>query len=258
MKIGYCSPLKYYPEISELGYDFVELSAYELQALSDEGFERFLLLYKKTGVPCIALNDYCKDSPTMVGKNFNVVEIKEYINKILDRAELLDVKYIGIGAPLIRRFDGNDQSKVEAQAEHYLSILAEEGQKRNIMILFEAVNKYRCDFVNYTHEALDYVRRVGSKNLGILLDFRHMQVMDEVIDDVRQYAHDIFHVHICGFGPGFMRPELHVDDVPILTRIRSALRQVNYIEGISVESIGETNLVKAKESLRICREVFSY
>ena len=64
---GCCGNTQSYLEIAGMGYDYIELSARELMMLSDEEFQTFLELYRRTGFPCRGFNDFCGSELPIVG-----------------------------------------------------------------------------------------------------------------------------------------------------------------------------------------------
>ena len=65
--IGCCGHTDTYLAISQMGYDYVELSARQLMELTESEFSDFLSLYGKVGVPCRGFNDYCSEKYPIVG-----------------------------------------------------------------------------------------------------------------------------------------------------------------------------------------------
>lgn len=52
----------------------------------------------------------------------------------------------------------------------------------------EAVNRFESCLINTAEEALDYVDRVGSKNIGVLLDTYHMNIEENNLGDAIRLA----------------------------------------------------------------------
>ena len=76
--IGCCRHTDSYLAISQMGYDYVELSAQQIMELTDEEFSEFLKLYKKTGFPCLGFNEYCTAEFPLVGPGSNSDACREY------------------------------------------------------------------------------------------------------------------------------------------------------------------------------------
>lgn len=87
--IGCCGHTDSYLAISQMGYDYVELSAQQIMELTDEEFSEFLKLYKKTGFPCLGFNEYCTAEFPLVGPGSNSDACREYAQKVCERGHAL-------------------------------------------------------------------------------------------------------------------------------------------------------------------------
>ena len=113
--IGCCGHTDSYLAISQMGYDYVELSAQQIMELTDEEFSEFLKLYKKTGFPCLGFNEYCTAEFPLVGPGSNSDACREYAQKVCERGHALGIRSIGIGAPAARILpegDGKEQTRI--------------------------------------------------------------------------------------------------------------------------------------------------
>ena len=82
---GCCGNTQSYLEIAGMGYDYIELSARELMMLSDEEFQTFLELYRRTGFPCRGFNDFCGSELPIVGPNSCLDALSCYMEQLCRR-----------------------------------------------------------------------------------------------------------------------------------------------------------------------------
>jgi len=109
---------------------------------------------------------------------------------------------------------------------------AKTAEECGVLLNVEVVNRFEQFLLNTCEEALDYVEKVGSPNVKILLDTFHMNIEDssfkESIIDARNL---IGYVHIADSNrwvPGYG----HINFPEII----SALEEINYQEFLSLEA----------------------
>ena len=67
----------------------------------------------------------------------------------------------------------------------------------DVRIAIEPINRYETDLIHTVSEGLDLIGKVGSNNLGLLLDTFHMNIEESVIEDSIITCGDrIFHFHV--------------------------------------------------------------
>jgi sugar phosphate isomerase/epimerase len=72
----------------------------------------------------------------------------------------------------------------------------QEAEKQGVNIAFEPINRYETTLLNNVADGLLFMDRVGSSNLGMLLDTFHMNIEEASIEDSIHFAGNrIFHFH---------------------------------------------------------------
>lgn len=65
-----------------------------------------------------------------------------------------------------------------------------------VKIAFEPINRYETSLLNGVHDGLEFIRKVGGENLGMLLDTFHMNIEEPSIEgSIRSAGDRIFHFH---------------------------------------------------------------
>jgi len=132
----------------------------------------------------------------------------------------------------------------------------DEASKYGVKIVFEPINRYETSLLNNVTEGLAFIDKVGSGNLGMLLDTFHMNIEEPSIEDSIRLAGDrIFHIHYADSNrlyPGAG----HIDFLSIVRTLSS----VEYHGYLSGEHRPDPEPVKAsREGLaymrRIVREI---
>ena len=255
MRFGCCTGSENYQELVSCGYDFIELSGFEVFNLKETRWRELVRKFASSAVPCVGFNDYCHGQPAIVGDHFDPAAAREYAQRLLDRGAQAHIENVGIGAPAARRLPaGYPVERAEEQCCRFLEITAEEAAKRGIRVLFEAVHSHMCDFANRTEDALRLIKKVAAENLFLVLDFFHMEVMGENPLEIAPWFPYIRHVHVSHCAAGYAREYPGPADLPDLKKILARLRALGYDGSVSVEAGTENFRVDAARALRILRQ----
>ena len=69
--------------------------------------------------------------------------------------------------------------------------------RQNVRIGLEPICRYETTLINNVAEGMNLIKRVGSDNMGLLLDTFHMNIEEPVIEDsIRACGDRIFHFHV--------------------------------------------------------------
>ena len=149
MMIGCCAQLDDYITVKNQKYDYIELSAMELMTHDDQSFRDFLVLYRNTGFPCRGFNSFCGAALPIVGPDVNLLSLKEYMDRLCGRGAELEIRSIGIGAPLARRPPADwPVERSDGQMLEFMEMACTAAKPYGIAVLLEAVNDYDCGYLN--------------------------------------------------------------------------------------------------------------
>ena len=255
MKFGCCTGAENYEALASCGYDFIELSGHEVFCMEPEQWRELTRRIEAVGVPCVGFNDYCHHRPAIVGDGFDPAAIREYAQCLLDRGAQIQIQNVGIGAPTVRQLPPEyPREQAEEQCCRFLEITAEEAAKRNIRVMFEAVQSHMCDFANRTEDALRLIQKVDAPNLFLVLDFYHMEVMGEDQLAIAPYVPYVRHVHFSHCAAGYAREYPGPADLARMTEILARLRALGYDETASVEAAAQDFQADAARALAVFRQ----
>jgi len=72
----------------------------------------------------------------------------------------------------------------------------ESAERLGVKIAFEPINRYETSLVNNVAQGLEFIGKIGSSNIGLLLDTFHMNIEEVSIEDsIRLSGPRIFHFH---------------------------------------------------------------
>jgi len=104
-------------------------------------------------------------------------------------------------------------------------------QEYGIYLTLEPLNRYETNFINRVKEAIEFIKRLGEQNVGLLIDTFHMNIEEVSIYQSIEKAKDcLTHVHLADsnrWAPGCG----HLDFLKIV----ETLRKIDYKGYLSAE-----------------------
>jgi len=124
-----------------------------------------------------------------------------------------------------------DKTEAEEWTIDCLRKCTEFAKEYNIGLTLEPVNRYESNFINTLNEGIEFIKRVGTSNLGLLADTFHMNIEEvSIYDSIVQAKDYITHVHFADsnrWAPGCG----HLD----FAKIVQTLKKINYQGYVSAE-----------------------
>lgn len=177
---------KYIDKVAKIGFDILEFQAQPLLEMTDDHIRE---LRKRADAAGIRLTyslgldpHYDVSSLDESIRQGGVKYLQNIIRKIaVGGGDLLSgVSYAGWGTP-----DGILDTK-EPYLEQSVKSMKEiirVAEDCGVTYCVEAVNRFETCIINTAAEALDYVARVDSPNIGVLLDTYHMNIEEKSFAD---------------------------------------------------------------------------
>jgi sugar phosphate isomerase/epimerase len=134
---------------------------------------------------------------------------------------------------LLRGIKSSSVSNTDIEQWMYkaFSEICNGAEKNNVKIAFEPLNRYETNILNNVEEGLEFIEKVGSPNLGMLLDTFHMNIEEPSIEEsIKLAGKRIFHFHYADSNRNYPGHG-HLDFYSIL----KALKQTGYTGFISGE-----------------------
>ena len=111
--------------------------------------------------------------------------------------------------------------------------VAKVAEELNIECCLEVLNRFETYIMTNCDEAIEYCKRVGSKNVNILLDTFHMNIEEDNLPDAIRKAGDLLgHLHV---GEGNRKlPGMSKGSMP-WAEMGEAVREINYNKCVVAE-----------------------
>ncbi len=127
--------------------------------------------------------------------------------------------------------EGVERVEAEKWTIDCLRRCTEFAKEYNIRLTLEPVNRYESNFINTLNDGIEFIKRVGASNLGLLADTFHMNIEEiSIYDSIVQAKDYITHVHFADsnrWAPGCG----HLD----FAQIVQTLKKIGYQGYVSAE-----------------------
>lgn len=250
-----CDYIEMVNKVADIGFDILEIGADHLYHMTNEEIDTLKAEGDKRGIEFTTNSGPSKDN------DFASTDEKvrnhglEYFKTILRKMARLGSKSL-VGA--IYSYWPTDFSETPTDKEgawersiECLKELSKTAEELDIECALEVLNRNETYILTDCNEAIEYVNRVGSKNINILLDTYHMNIEEDNMYDAIRKAGDLLgHLHVgeCNRKLPGMNNSI---DWP---EIGKALRDINYQKAVVMEpfllSGGEV-----RESIRVWRDL---
>lgn len=229
-----CDYIQVTNKVADIGFDILEINADHLYHMSDGEIYKLKETGEERGIEFTTNSGPAKEydlaSPDIRIRQQGI----DYFTKILNNMKKLDSKTL-VGA--IYSFWPTDFVYTDKKAAwdnsiECLKTLSKIAEDLDIDCSLEVLNRNETYILNDCQEAIEYVNRIGSKKINILLDTYHMNIEEDNMYNAIRMAGDLLgHVHVGENNrklPG-MNNSINWNE------IGKALRDIDYKKAIVME-----------------------
>ncbi len=191
--------IKYINKAADIGFDVLEFQAQPLLEMSDARLAEIKSAADRRGIELTySLGLDPKYDISSEDESVRCGGVK-YLSQIMDRIKKMDgkiisgVSYAGWGVTI-----GSRKQQMLEQSIKSMRELVKAAENYGITYCVEAVNRFESALLNTSAEAVEYVKRVDSPAIGVLLDTFHMNIEENNIGDAIRYAGE----YLKGFHTG--------------------------------------------------------
>ncbi len=191
--------IKYINKAADIGFDVLEFQAQPLLEMSDARLAEIKSAADRRGIELTySLGLDPKYDISSEDESVRCSGVK-YLSQIMDRVKKMDgkiisgVSYAGWGVTI-----GSRKQQMLGQSIKSMRELVKAAENYGITYCVEAVNRFESALLNTSAEAVEYVKRVDSPAIGVLLDTFHMNIEENNIGDAIRYAGE----YLKGFHTG--------------------------------------------------------
>ena len=233
MKYGVCCGPDRFGFLAGSGYSYAEPPLAALRGLDDDALRGVRDVALRSGIAIEGFNCFFGGDAKLCSDPAD--SLLAYAKRNFETANILGASYCVIGSGVSRRIP--DESLRPALTEKYLDVfdrIASLGSEHGVRVFFEPLCSEETNFCNTLTEGLEFVRRVGNANLGLVADLYHFYVNGE---DLREFDElkpgELSHVHIARPDPdrGYLREE----NRETFEKWGAKLRETGYDGNITIE-----------------------
>lgn len=229
-----CDYLTLTKKVADIGFDILEIGADHLYDMSDQEIAALKKAGEENGI------EFTTNSGPSKENDFSSADagVREhalvYFEKVLQNMKKLGSKTL-VGA--IYSFWPTDFADTDKEAAWDRSIdglkkLSKTAEELDIECALEVLNRNETYILTDCAEAIDYVEKVGSDKITILLDTYHMNIEeDNMYDAIRKAGKYLGHLHVgeCNRKLPGMNNSINWPE------IGKALRDIDYQKAVVME-----------------------
>lgn len=219
--------IKYINKVADIGFDILEFQAQPLLEMSDEKLKSLKKAADESGIELtfsLGLDPTYDVSSADDGiRKGGIRYLQDIIRKInvMEGRILSGVSYAGWGPP---NYIIDNKSDIVNRSIESMREIVKVAEENGVVYCVEAVNRFETAVINTAAEALDYVKQIESKNIGVLLDTYHMNIEENNIGDAIRLVGDRLTSFHTGENNRSAPGRGHLD----WNEIFSALKDINY------------------------------
>jgi sugar phosphate isomerase/epimerase len=251
-KIGVCTGLSNYNTIASAGFNYLEegVRSFLVPSENEDVFNEKLALVKTSGVPVAACNSFLPAELKCVGPEPHHEKIILFTETAFRRAQMAGIQTIVLGSSGSRSIpEGFSKEEASLQFIELCWKIALIGEKYNVVIALEPLNRNECNFINSVTEGVSIVKAVNHPNFMVLADIYHMLIENEGPESLIENGLYLRHIHIAE-KEGRSAPGVHGED---FTAYFKALKTAGYKGKMSIECRWDNMELQAQKALDVLR-----
>ena len=233
VRVGYCTGLKNLEAAKSAGFDYVELGATEVAALSDAEFEAAAARIKELGIATPVANLFLPGTLKVTGPETNPEAQMAHVRKVFTRLAKLGTEIVVFGSGGARRVpDGFAKDEAFKQLVDFGKRAATEARLHGITIAIEPLRKQETNIINSAGEGLELVNAIAHPNFQLMIDFYHLASEQEDPAIVLRAKDHLRHLHVANpTGRVFPQKWEEFDYAPFFANLKA----IGYDKRISME-----------------------
>lgn len=185
--------VKYIKKVSDIGFDVLEFQAQPLLDMTKGRMDELKAAADSAGIELTySLGLDPKYDISSADDNVRAGGV-EYLKRIIEAVGYMDgkiisgVNYAGWGSP---NYILDDKSDMVQRSLESVTKLVKTAEDFGILYCVEVVNRFEGCILNTAQEAVDYVAKIDSPNIGVLLDTYHMNIEEDNLGSAIRLAGD--------------------------------------------------------------------
>jgi len=197
VRVGICLDADKFEAAQAAGFDYVEINASKVAALTDDEFRQLAARVAQLRIPVAAANVFIPAAIKLTGPDVDPSRQAAYLSSTLVRLKTLGVKVVVLGSGGARRVpDGFSADEARAQLVDFCRRLAPLARENGITIAIEPLRRQETNILNTAREGLALVKAVDRPEIQLLVDYYHMAQEGESAGILLEAGKAVVHTHI--------------------------------------------------------------
>jgi D-psicose/D-tagatose/L-ribulose 3-epimerase len=192
----------YIPKVKKLGFDVLEISCVNLikKYKTEDEILKLKACAEENGITLTAGYGPTKEQNICSADPATVERAMAFFTDLIPKLNLLGVKIIGGGLysywPLDPTLPMDKEGETKRAIEN-LKKLSETAEKYDVTLGLEVLNRYEGYILNTCEQAREFIDKVGSTHVKIMLDTFHMSIEEDNMGAaIRLAGKDLCHLHL--------------------------------------------------------------
>jgi len=234
----------------EMGFDYIEATAGEILALTDEELDMLGDMIITGDFALRYVNSFVRADLKICTEKPQVLE--DYACEVIRRVALLGAGVLVFGSGVARKCPETmtHEQGMEKFIE-FLGVCAKEAKEQGIKIALEPLNRTETNILNSVAEGAETVRWLNSPEIILLADAFHMALEGETAEVILNNEDILSHLHISE-APGRVYPGKFGGEY--LIKLGKDLLKAGYNKDATVECCFDDFENEGPEALRFVKE----
>ena len=255
VRVGYCTQLRNLEAAKAAGFDYVEVGATEIAALSDADFDAAAARnqgarHLRRPLPICS----CRATLKVTGPQIDTEAQMAHVRKALSRLQKLGTEIVVFGSGGARRVpDGFAKEEAFKQLVDFGRRAATEARTHGITITIEPLRKQETNIINSAAEGLELVKAINHPNFQLMIDFYHLASEQEDPAIVIKGKDHLRHLHVANpTGRVFPQKWEEFDYGPFFANLKA----IGYDKRISMEGSTTDLATQGPITIALLRKAF--
>ena len=239
-----------YRQAMEMGYDYIEATAGEILALTDNDLETLSGLIKTGDFVLRYVNSFVRPDLKICTETGESLE--DYAREVIRRVAVLGAGVLIFGSGAARKHpESMTQTEGLRKFVDFLRLCVKAAKQYSIKIALEPLNSTETNILNSVAEGAELVHWLNSPEIVLLADAFHMAIEGETADVILDNEDIISHLHISE-APGRVYPGKFGGEY--LIKLGKELREEGFCKNATVECCFDNFEIEGPEALRFVKE----
>jgi D-psicose/D-tagatose/L-ribulose 3-epimerase len=199
MRLGCCGEIEQVDELRAAGFAFLEINVQTVLRgeVPTAEWERAAPVLAKLPLPIEAANRLVPATLPLVGPRRDLPALRDYLERVAQRAQLLGLTRLGFGSGGARRRpEGLDPGLVQQHLVEFVSVAGDICARHGLDLVIEHLSAGDTNTLNKLSQARALCDQAAHPSVGLLVDSYHYALEKESDEAILSLGDRVRHVHV--------------------------------------------------------------